>query len=100
MMRGTTPIIRYTFNIINVSDIDVIYLTLQQAGVKVERDKSTAVIEEGQVSWKLTQEETLRFLQSKALVQIQIRYRLNDGTAGGSKISLVDPEAILKDGVI
>ena len=104
MMRGTTPIISYTFHTIDVEDIAVIYLTLQQGGVKVERDITTATVETsqtvGKISWKLTQEETLKFLQSKALVQIQIRYRLVDGTAGGSKISQVDPQAILKDGVI
>lgn len=99
--RGTTPSIRFSFNQINVSLISVIYLTIEQGSLVIEKDISTATVDPTHkfVEWAFTQEETLQF-DEKMPVKVQIRYRLQDGKAYASKIFTVSPYDILKDGVI
>lgn len=101
VMRGTTPTIQYRFKTVDVSTIAVIYLSLKQGSVYIEKDKTESVVdtENHRVSWTLTQEETLS-LNPYNDVEIQVRYRLNDGKAGGSRIKNVPAEKILKDGEI
>lgn len=97
--RGTTPTIRFAFNVIDVATIVVCYLTIQQGDLTIEKDLSEATIGGGgYLEWSLTQEETLALGDDN--IDIQIRYRLGDGRALQSKIYTVHPSMILKEGVI
>lgn len=60
LVRGTTPILIYTFSEVNVSDISVAYLTIKQNNVAIiTKDLTEATVGENTISWQLTQEETL-----------------------------------------
>lgn len=101
LIRGTTPTITFTFNTVSVSAMAVAYMTLNQGTELSNYDLSNATVdsENNTLSWKLTQEDTLALTQNKT-VEIQCRYRLNDNSAGASKIYKVDAYRILKDGEI
>ena len=100
--RGTTPSIKYKFNVVDVSDIAVAYMTIKQGTVMIEKDLSDANVdtEENSLTWTLTQDETLLIQYSSLSVSVQCRYRLADGTAGASRITSVPADAILKEGAI
>lgn len=97
--RGTTPTIKYTFTIINPSDITVAYLTIKQGSVTIERDIDTATVNEDSIEWTLTQEETLA-LSTKTDALIQCRYKTGDGKAYITKTTKERPYDSLKEGVI
>lgn len=101
VMRGTTPVIKYRFKVVDVSNIAVAYMTIKCRFATIERTLADAVIdtENNVLTWKLTQAETLS-LPTNGTADIQIRYKLVDNTAGGSQICHVPVEKILKDGVI
>lgn len=85
IIRGTTPTIRYTFRVVDPSKIVVAYLTMKQCGsIVVERDISTMTTGTGYVEWQLTQAETLELISNNAPVDIQLRYRTQDGKAYAS----------------
>lgn len=101
VMRGTTPVIKYRFNVVDVSNIAVAYMTIKCRFATIERTLADAVIdtENNVLTWKLTQAETLS-LRANDMADIQLRYKLSDGTAGGSQVYHVPVERILKEGVI
>lgn len=85
LIRGTTPVIQFTYSDITVSDIVTAYLTLAQKNtIVVEKDLSSATIGESDLTWKLTQEESLS-LAPKVDVTILCDWLLVDGTRGRSK---------------
>ena len=45
--RGTTPTIRYTFSLVDVSAIVVAYLTIKQGSLVIEKDLTSATIGDG-----------------------------------------------------
>lgn len=100
--RGTTPSIKYKFNVVDVSNIAVAYMTITQQAMRIEYDLTQAVVdaEDNSLTWSLTQEDTLQIFAQSPGVNIQCRYRLADGTAGASRIMNVPTGTILKDGVI
>lgn len=99
MFRGTTPI--HTFKTdIDLSDAAVIWLTYKADGkIIIDKEKKDLEIESDNISFKLTQEETLA-LQAGQRVDCQIRARFEDGTAVASNIMTVGVNGILKNGVI
>lgn len=99
LARGTTPTITMTYKTIDVSLIVEAYLTMRQRGLEIEKTLAEAAVADNSLSWTLTQQETLD-LRTDSSVNIQCRYRLQDGTAGTSEIYTVSPYAILKEGVI
>lgn len=93
IIRGTTPTIEYTFSEVNTADITVAYMTIKQyERTVVERDLTTATVEEGKVSWVLTQAETL-LLKKGVEAQLHLDYLLSGGTraAGVTETVQVDP---------
>lgn len=102
LARGTTPVIRVTYKTLDVSTIDVAYLTIEQGAVTIEKDLTDAtVVHSGNnnyLEWALTQEETLS-LCSNCNVAMQVRCRAN-GEAYDSPINVVPVYRILKEGVI
>ena len=85
IIRGTTPTIQYTFNVVDTSDIASAYMTLKQNDIIViEKSLEDAEIEEDSVSWMLTQEETLS-LAARGVVGVMVNWKLADGTRGACK---------------
>lgn len=85
LIRGTTPSITFTFDDIDASLISVAYLIMRQAGSKViEKDITSATIDENTLTWSLTQEESL--LLSLTPVEILCDWKLSSGVRGRSEI--------------
>lgn len=102
--RGTTPTITYTFKVVNPTEITVAELTIKQGDeTLIERSLDTAtVVSTDQLralEWTLTQAETLSLL-TRPYAEMQLRYKLLDGSAHATKITTFPPGVILKDGEI
>lgn len=100
IVRGTTPTIRYTFDVVDPANIVTAYLSIKQRqGIIIERDQTTMTTNASSVEWTLTQEETLQ-LNDGLPCEVQMRYRTVDGKAYASlpkKEGIVD---IIKEGEI
>lgn len=99
IIKGTTPTIKFTFSSISSSDISAAYLTIKQGGRDViQRDLTTAVINESSgswsIDWTLTQEETLGLSRSNATIYCD--WKLRDGTRGRSAVK---KESIEESGI-
>ena len=82
IVRGTTPTIKYKANQVDVSDVSEAYLTFLQFGTKkFEKELSSATVdsEDQNISWKLTQVETLS-LSEGTDAEIHCKVKLDDGT--------------------
>lgn len=98
IIRGTTPTIVYTFDVVHVSDISKAVLTIKRNGeIKVERDLTTATVGVDKLSWTLTQAETLSVDGNAA---VMINWVTQDGTRGASAETPVHFTANHKDEVI
>lgn len=77
----------------------VLFVTYSQGGENVlERSNESMTITADSIEYTLTQEETLKFCAGD--VEIQLRYRLPDGTADASKIIHTTAQRVLKGEVI
>ena len=78
-------------------------MTIKQGSLTIEKTLSDAIVVHNEtgnyLEWKLTQEETLSIVE-KINVEEQCRWKLADGTAGKSPVAILDPDRILKEGVI
>lgn len=82
IIKGTTPTITYTFDIIRVSDIRTAVLTIKRSGaIMIERDLTTASIGVDKLSWTLTQAETLTI---DGNASVMLNWVTADGTRGAS----------------
>lgn len=100
IVRGTTPSIRFTFNAIQTTDITVAVLTVFQNGeVLFEKSLSDGNVGEGYIEWALTQEETLGMSPDRT-VNIQCRYKLNDGSAYATQNYELTPYDVINEEVI
>lgn len=83
IIRGTTPILIFTFDTIEVSDIDVAYLTVIQNGKTIlTKQLSDGTVGENTLSWQLSQEDTLKLSCWSAVIYCD--WRLNSGIRGAS----------------
>lgn len=99
IIRGTTPSIKYTFKTIDAEDIAVAYLTIKMGGeTLLEKDLTTATVEEGSILWTLTQEETLSMADE--YIYVRLNWKLADGTRGASSRSRFFIESNDKEVVI
>lgn len=89
IVRGTTPLIRYTFSNVDPTDISVAYLVLTQGRrdmvVKTLHD---CTVGENYIEWVLTQEDTLS-LSERQPCQICLDWLLTDGTRGVGRTAQV-----------
>ena len=86
IIRGTTPTITFTFADIDVNNISVAIMTVKQSGeIVIEKTLADASIGEDSLSWKLTQEDSLK-LVSKLNGQLLCDWLLTDGTRGRSNV--------------
>lgn len=98
IIRGTTPTIKFTFNVVDPANIAAAYLTITGQTV-TEKDISSMTVGEDFVSWDFTQEETLAFTPGKE-VAIQLRYRTTDGKAYATRRIRETVIDVDKEGVI
>ena len=101
MLRGTTPTVTLTLpEEVDLSTATVAYMSFGQNGVdKFDIAISGLVLSGNTASATLTQAQTL-MLEAGRMTQIQLRWLDDDGVAYGTKIVLVPPAAIIKEGVI
>lgn len=98
IIRGTTPTLKYTFSTISVADITAAYLTIKQAGeVIIEKNISTATIGDFDISWTLTQAETLMLVDN---ITVMCNWLLSDGTRGATARTKIAIEVNDKEEVI
>lgn len=82
IIAGTTPTIEWTFTEVDPAQMTAAIFTVKQVGQKViEKDLATATIDEGKMSWTLTQAESLQ-LAPGIQTEIFLDYVLQDGTRG------------------
>lgn len=106
MRRGTTPTITVSVSGLDLSSLATIYLTLKQI---LDDDSEIIITKYGDmldidydketVSYRLTQEETLRFEPGKS-IQVQIRAIDDYETAFASPIKLITVDDVLLNEVI
>ena len=98
--RGTTPYLELKLKNIELTDIDVMWITFAQDGeIKVDKDLSDVVEIEGKPFLHLTQEDTLSF-KGNADALMQSRILLNNDEADVTVEKKMYIKDILKDGVI
>ncbi len=100
--RGTTQTIGFRLKNIDVGDIAVAYITITQDNTLVI-EKSGAELfidsENRTITAELSQEDTL-LLSDKSFFTVQLRFRLNDGSAFATSVRKFDVGEILKEGEI
>ena len=83
IIRGTTPILIFTFDSITVSDVSVAYLTIKQNNeIILSKDIQEASVGEKTISWQLSQQDTLSLMACSAVVYCD--WKLNSGVRGAS----------------
>ena len=81
---GTTPTIKYTFSEVSVEDITTAVLTVKKGGtIVIEKELTDAVVGESDLSWTLTQSDTLSL--GTGIGSIMLNWKLADGTRGASE---------------
>lgn len=99
MTRGTTPGVSFKLDF----DTDLLfeaYITISQHGNVVAEHALNACTRTGnKIATTFTQVETLA-LEPQTIAEVQLRYKLIDGTAAATRIYEVDVNDILKEGVI
>ena len=89
IVRGTTPIITFSFSEVNVSDIVVAVFNIKQFDKPIiEKDLSDAIVGTNMLSWRLTQEETFK-LRRGVDADIICDWKLLSGVRGVSDIYTV-----------
>lgn len=97
IIRGTTPTLKYTFRTVDPTNFSVAYLTVTNGSQTIEKDLSSATIEENAILWKFTQEETLALGDR---ITAMLNWKIPDGTRGASRIATILTERNLKEVVI
>ena len=94
VVKYTTPTIRITFPTIDTSTIAEAYLVFKYGGAAIlTKPLSEAVVDEGVVSWTLSQTDTGALPLYKT-VRVYCDWKLTSGTRGRSKFAefhIVEP---------
>lgn len=99
MRRGTTPTLKIKIKGIDISRLTSMYITIKQGDREITKENEDISIEEdGILSVRLSQEDTLTF--TKGHVDIQLRAMTDNGVAIASGIQMAFMEQILKEGEI
>lgn len=89
IVRGTTPLIRYTFDTISVNDITQAFIVLKQGcNDVVTKTLDDCTIGDGYIDCVLTQEDTLALCDKKPC-DICLDWLLADGTRGVGRTAQV-----------
>lgn len=83
IILGTTPTIKYSFNTVDTAEIVTAILTIKRGGtILLRKDLDEATVEEGVLSWKLAQADTIRIGAADA--KMMLNWVTRDGTRGAS----------------
>ena len=89
LVRGTTPLIIYTFETVSPSDLSSAYLILKQNGEeKIRKSLENCTLGNMTLTWTLTQEETLSLVAGASCL-ICLDWVKEDGTRGVGKTTQV-----------
>lgn len=89
IIRGTTPTIVYKFHVVDVEDITNAVLTIKQCGgIVIEKGIAESIAGEDDLSWVLSQEESLSLKCGKCF--FMLNWLTSDGTRGASKEVAID----------
>lgn len=98
IIKGTTPTLIYKFKDTDVADITAAYLTMKHGAETVmEKDLSTAIVDEDSIAWRFTQAETLALGGN---VSVMLNWLLDDGTRGASEKTQILVECNYKESEI
>lgn len=82
IIRATTPTIKYTFSVVDPADIITAIMTIKKSGtVVIEKELTDATVGEDNLSWTLTQAETLTVTGN---AEVMLNWVTGDGTRGAS----------------
>lgn len=99
VLRGTTPTIRFQYSTVDVENITEAYQTIRQLGnVTIEKKLEDARTGEDYIEWDQSQTDTLSLRTGTC--EVQCKFKLLDGTVGGSNIYTIEVLKALKDGQI
>jgi hypothetical protein len=85
LIRGTTPTVSVSYDLIYTEDITDARLVVKQCGIKVlELGKTRATDADNSLTWTLTQQETLQ-LKPGRIATVMVDWLLTDGTRGRSE---------------
>ena len=85
LVRGTTPLIKYSFGTLDVEDIAIARLVIKQDGTaKITKDLDDATIGQRCLQWVLTQTDTRGLTEGKPAV-IYLDWLTDDGVRGIGK---------------
>lgn len=100
LIRGTTPTIKFTFSEIDIQQIEAAILFIKQMDrTVIEKDISTATVNEFDISWTLSQSETLS-LAPNVSAKILCDWKTAEGLRGRSEVFLTQVESSGKNEVI
>ena len=87
IVRGTTPILRFTFTEVDASNITAAFLVIKHDHEKIIEKNISQLVSRTNTTmdWKLSQTETLQLPEGKT-VDICCDWKLSDGTRGRSTI--------------
>ncbi len=99
MIRGTTP--THTFQIpFSTNLLNEIRITYAQGNsVIVEKKTEDCILDDMNITVRLTQEETMSFSERKT-AEVQLRVLLNDGNVLATPVLRLDVGELLKDEII
>ena len=101
LFRGTTPVIILKVNTeIDLSTIELCHVTIVNEGGSNKKTYENVDIdtENNQISFQMTQEDTLEFIAGK--IKIQLRAKLFNGTVVSSKIITTTIYDVLEEVVL
>ena len=83
IIKGTTPTIAFTFSTVEISDITTAILTIKKDDeIVIEKDLTSATVEESRLLWTLSQSETLSIA---GMAEIMLNWVTEDSTRGASE---------------
>ena len=81
IIAGTTPTIKYTFSTVSPADIETAILTVKKMGkIVLEKELKDATIDETEIYWTLSQEDTLEIGFGE--VEVMLNWLDNNGIRG------------------
>lgn len=89
IVTGTTPTICYTFSIVQPADITTAIMTISHGGdILIQKNLTTATVDEDSISWTLSQAETLLLpvpCTDRIPAILMLNWLTADGTRGTSR---------------
>lgn len=96
--RGTTPLVPIEVEGVDLSKIDVAWITFKQGNVEITKELGDVTIIGNEIHATFTQEETLRF-NAASRIYVQMRFMIGDH-ADKTNVASIECSGILREGII